>query len=243
MILSRIKRRLKKIILGQQENQESSGYGRTSYAQEGEDVLLWRILDAQHSRIGTYVEVGSNHPWRCSNTAFFYLQGWSGVAIDPNPDFAIPFRSERTRDIFLNVGISDTPETLTYHRFPESLYNTFCSDKAKQLVNSGIMPEPEKVDVPVMRLRDALAQVWPAGKKLDLLSIDAEGFDERIVKSHDFEMYPARFVIIEFESTLISVGITEPLVGLLRDRGFLFISKLWKSGLFVHQSAAGEFGI
>jgi hypothetical protein len=219
---------------------EGVDHGRSSFAQEGEDVLLWRLLDGRHDVPGTYVDVGSNHPWKHSNTAFFYLKGWSGVAIDPNPDFAALFATERPRDVFLNIGISDFAGKLVYHRFAESLYNTFSVENALDLVKRGIQSPPQKVTVEVLKLGTALQPIWPAGKALDLLSIDAEGLDEKIVLTHDFARYPARFIFVEFESSVIRNGLSEPIVESLEAKGYLFVSKFLKSALFVHGSAAGE---
>lgn len=201
-------------------------------------MLLWRILDAEHDRVGTYVEVGSNHPWKCSNTAFFYQRGWSGVAIDPNPDFAPLFARERPRDVFLNVGVGDVEDELTYHRFEEPLLNTFSSAKAAEIAARGVRPLSAPSKVKVLPLGDALSRVWPEGKALDLLSIDAEGLDERIVASHDFARFPAAHVIVEFDAPVISPGSEPVIVALLRSRGYVFVSKLLKSGLFIHQDTA-----
>ena len=206
-------------------------------------MLLWRILDAHHHQLGTYVEVGSNHPWKHSNTAFFYERGWSGIAIDPNPEFASLFSDERPRDTFLNLGISDEQATLTYYQFPQSLYNTFSKKRAASLVERRLVPEPETDRIRVVPLGDALRTVWPLGRDIDLLSIDAEGLDLRIVEAHDFESFPASFLIVEFDSVVIGAPSEQPLIEALVVRDFIFISKLWKSGLFVHRAAAEKLGL
>ena len=55
------------------------GYAQRSYAQEGEDLLLERILGKQGK--GFYVDVGAHHPVRFSNTFLFYKRGWRGINI------------------------------------------------------------------------------------------------------------------------------------------------------------------
>src|SRR5664279_1896466 len=52
-----------------------------SYAQNGEDVVLFRALGAVEG--GRYVDVGANDPIFESVTYAFYLRGWSGITIDP----------------------------------------------------------------------------------------------------------------------------------------------------------------
>lgn len=78
--------------------------------------------------------------------SLFYQQGWSGVAIDPNPDFAKLFAAERPRDVFLNMGISAIEGELIYHRFDESLLNTFSAEQAMSVMS-------KKDGIKSMRLR------------------------------------------------------------------------------------------
>ena len=52
-----------------------------SYAQNGEDVVLFRALGGVES--GRYVDVGANDPVADSISYAFYLRGWSGITIDP----------------------------------------------------------------------------------------------------------------------------------------------------------------
>ena len=55
-----------------------------SYAQNMEDVLLWRALhDVQ---AGFYIDVGAADPRLDSVTMAFYERGWHGINIDPKPD-------------------------------------------------------------------------------------------------------------------------------------------------------------
>ena len=50
-----------------------NGYGKLSYSQEGEDVVLRRIFG--ENKNGFYVDVGAHHPIRFSNTYLFYRLG------------------------------------------------------------------------------------------------------------------------------------------------------------------------
>ncbi len=219
---------------------EQVTYGKVAFAQEGEDVLLWRIIENHQNGPGTFVDVGCNHPWSHSNTALFYLKGWSGVAIDPNPDFGDEFAASRPRDVFVNAGISDERGILRYHRFDQPLYNTFCEERRMELESRKISALRESVDVEVRPLREVLHTVWGTGKPIDLLSIDAEGFDERILRSHDFERFPVRFVYVEFQTVRLDDLMSDPVMELLQLHSFRLVAKLWKSGLFMHCDVLDE---
>ncbi|MCD7914177.1 MAG: hypothetical protein LUG96_02180 [Tannerellaceae bacterium] len=60
-------------------------YGSTSYSQEGEDIVLNFLFENKEGYKGFYVDIGTHHPFRFSNTAYFYKQGWQGINIEPTP--------------------------------------------------------------------------------------------------------------------------------------------------------------
>ena len=76
-----------------------------SFAQEGEDMILKRIFEGVRS--GFYIDIGAFHPSKFSNTYYFYLRGWSGINIDPQPGVKSLFDKMRPRDINLELAISD----------------------------------------------------------------------------------------------------------------------------------------
>src|SRR5215510_10661697 len=66
------------------------GYRRTSFSQQGEDLILARLFEGQ--RRGFYVDVGAHHPRRFSNTFLLYRRGWRGLNIDAAPGSMRLFR-------------------------------------------------------------------------------------------------------------------------------------------------------
>src|SRR5947209_4330005 len=67
-----------------------------SYAQRFEDFHLWRCLGEIPN--GFYVDVGAGHPVYDNVSFAFYLAGWRGVTIEPNPALAALGRAVRPRD-------------------------------------------------------------------------------------------------------------------------------------------------
>ena len=57
-----------------------------SYAQNFEDVLLWRAL--KQVRNGFYIDIGAQHPEHDSVSKLFYDHGWRGVHVEPTPRIA-----------------------------------------------------------------------------------------------------------------------------------------------------------
>lgn len=67
-----------------------------SYAQNFEDIRLWRAL--KHVEKGLYIDVGANHPTADSVTRAFYDRGWSGINVEPVPSYYHALCQERPRD-------------------------------------------------------------------------------------------------------------------------------------------------
>jgi hypothetical protein len=76
-----------------------------SYAQNFEDVMLWRALGDVAN--GFYVDVGAAWPREHSVTAAFYDRGWCGINIEPNLSFLNLLNEDRPRDINLNILVGE----------------------------------------------------------------------------------------------------------------------------------------
>ena len=143
--------------------------------------------------MGFYVDVGSHHPQRFSNTYRFYLRGWNGINIDPLPGSKIRFDALRQRDINIEVGISDHPGELTYYSFQEPALNTF-DPKVAGSRESGLLSADQ---IRVLRLSDVLDQYLKPDQKIDFLSIDVEGLDIQVLRSLDWTRYRPSYVLAE----------------------------------------------
>src|SRR6266540_6364482 len=75
----------------------------TSYAQRFEDLYLMRCFGDR--RAGFYVDIGSGHPVYDNMSFAFYLNGWSGITVEPNPWLARLTRAVRPRDVHLEAVV------------------------------------------------------------------------------------------------------------------------------------------
>jgi hypothetical protein len=66
-------------------------YGIISYAQNREDILLWRAL--RDLADGFYIDVGAEDPTQNSVTRAFYERGWHGINVEPVPGHFDKLRS------------------------------------------------------------------------------------------------------------------------------------------------------
>ena len=69
---------------------------KVSYAQNAEDVRVWRAFRDRDSQAGLiYVDVGANEPRHLSITASLSDLGWSGLLIEADPELAEQLRVHR----------------------------------------------------------------------------------------------------------------------------------------------------
>lgn len=84
-----------------------------SYAQNFEDIRLWRAL--KHFENGFYIDVGANQPTVDSVTKAFYERGWTGINIEPVQIYHDALCQERPKDINLQCVAGDNAEALTFY--------------------------------------------------------------------------------------------------------------------------------
>ncbi|WP_206538015.1 FkbM family methyltransferase [Sphingobacterium deserti] len=169
-----------------------------SYAQDGEDMIIRSLYEHLKGYKGYYVDVGAHHPYRFSNTKYFYSKGWRGINIEPSPKALRLFRIFRSRDISLNIGVSDSPQELTYYCFNEPALNGFSKELSEYRNSAHARYHLIKtIVVKTLPLAQILDQYLPKGQKIDFLTIDAEGFDLIVLQSNDWTLYRPAFVLVE----------------------------------------------
>lgn len=210
-------------------------YRNRSYSQEGEDLLLQRIFGKR--RGGFYVDIGSHHPFRFSNTYAFYRRGWRGVCIDPLPGTVTSFRRWRPRDTALEIGVSEQPSQLTYFMFNEPAINTFSAAVAAEREGKNNWQIVERRQVQTLPLTAILDSHVPSSvREIDFMSIDVEGLDLQVLRSNDWTRHRPRIVIAECLNATISGWVDDPVVLFMREHGYRTVAKAVHSVFFQRDS-------
>ncbi len=153
-----------------------------SYAQNYEDVMLWRAL--KHVEKGFYIDVGAAWPDEHSVTKAFYTNGWRGINIEPNPEFYAQLQVERPNDINLCIAISDKPGLLMMNFVENTGLSTLDNDVANEHIAMGWEVDKQRVEVTM------LATVWenyvPTGQEVHFLKVDVEGLEEAALRGNDW---------------------------------------------------------
>lgn len=173
-------------------------YGPAKYSRNEEE---WVIRDYFRDRRGGYfVDVGANHYRADSNT--YYLErhlGWSGVAVDPQAGFAEGYRKHRPSTRFFSFFVSDVSNARsTLHVVREnplvaSADQAFAERYGTQSVRRLTTSTP--IETPTVRLTDLLDEVGV--RRVDLLSIDVELAEPKVLAGFDIGRFRPALVCIE----------------------------------------------
>jgi FkbM family methyltransferase len=190
-----------------------------SYAQNGEDVVLFRALGAVEG--GRYVDVGANDPVHLSVTYAFYLRGWSGVTIDPVHEYAERQRSVRPRDVMVEAAVSDDPSgSVTVHQIADSGLSTLVDEVAVGHRAAGWAVED--VVVPARRLDEVLAGAGWEGLEIHFMVVDVEGAERAVLETVDLRRWRPWVMVVEATQPLTSVLTHESWESILLDADYRF---------------------
>jgi FkbM family methyltransferase len=169
-----------------------------SYSQDGEDMVLRVFFEGKRKYKGFYIDIGAHHPFRFSNTAYYYQKGWQGINIEPSPDLIRKIEHYRKRDINLNLGVANQESELTFYVFNDQALNSFDKDLSlSRHDDSTPYNIVKELKIKTYPLSYILDKYLPVNQKIDFLSIDAEGFDFDILQSNNWEKYIPDFILVE----------------------------------------------
>ena len=209
--------------------------GLQSYSQSGEDLVLWDFYQ-DFSRVnykGSYVDVGCHHPFRFSNTCIFYQAGWSGLNIDPDRRAIAEFKRFRPRDINLEMAVSDKSEPVVFNVFNDGAINSLDAHLAEARDGQHDWKIMEKRTLTPRTLASILDEHWEAGRVIDFLDVDVEGFDYEVLVSNDWSKYRPRFVLVEDDPELGLARASESRIhGLLAGVGYKLVAATLRTRIF-----------
>jgi FkbM family methyltransferase len=166
-------------------------YGPGHYTEREEE---WFIRDFfQDRRGGFFVDVGAHHFKSSSKT--YYLEeklGWSGIAIEPQREFAAEYAKHRPRTTFLPFFVSDVSNEQAKLYLLDGMRSVASSNEAfvRQFGN------PSEVrEVPTITLTDLLDAEGVT--RIDLLTMDIELHEPQALKGFDIRRFRPALVCIE----------------------------------------------
>ncbi len=193
-----------------------------SYAQNGEDVLLWRALG--HVDRGHYIDVGAHHPDIDSVTRAFYDRGWSGVNVEPLAEPAAQIAAVRPRDVTLRLALGAAPGELAFYEVAGTGLSTLDPAAAEAARAAG-----HAVRETVVTVR-TLAEICRlhAAPEIHFLKIDVEGAERAVLEGADLEAYRPWIILAEATAPLSTRAVHAGWEPLLLAADYAFV---WFDGL------------
>ena len=145
-----------------------------SYAQNFEDVLLWRALG--DVKDGRYIDIGAHDPVVDSVSQAFYEAGWRGMHVEPLPHYAAKLREARPEELVIEAAVTEAAGPMPFYEL--SGLSSGRADIARHHERSGHVTR--KMLVPTVRLDDLLKLI---GADIHWLKIDVEGMEADVLRS------------------------------------------------------------
>ena len=162
-----------------------------SYAQNLEDVMLWRAL--KHVEKGFYIDVGANDPSTDSVTKAFYERGWHGINIEPLPSHHADLQKERPRDINLQYAAGRSRGEIKLWECDVRGWAT--ADATVIAYHQEAGHEGIFHTVPVLPLSEICT--GNVRGEVHFLKIDVEGLEKSVIEGMDFSCCRPWILVVE----------------------------------------------
>jgi len=196
--------------------------GICSYAQNFEDVMLWRAL--AHVPAGFYVDIGAQDPVVDSVSKAFYDAGWRGVHVEPTMHYADLLREARPDEQVVVAAVSEAAGLMTFYEIPGTGLSTANADHAQRHRDDGF--EVVERYAPSLSLDDLLSRY--RDREIHWLKIDVEGFEEKVLRGWTLDTPRPWVVLVESTEPMTQNDASAAWEPVLLERGYRFA---WFDGL------------
>jgi FkbM family methyltransferase len=189
---------------------------------DGEDVVISNYF--KNKEKGFYIDIGCYHPIHRNNTFLLFKKGWQGMNVDIH-DFSIElFNYARPKDLNYNFAVSNKSEKIKMFFQKElSQLSTIDQNQAKKAFQGTI----KEKEIQAYTLNEILNFSKLNNKKIDLLDIDVEAADLKVLQGLSFEKFKPELICIEIHEKNLKESET---FRFLKDYNYELI---W-SGVFSH---------
>jgi FkbM family methyltransferase len=164
-----------------------------SYAQRFEDLYLMRCFGSRSD--GFYIDVGSGHPVYDNTSFAFYLEGWKGVTVEPNPWLARLTKAVRPRDRHVEALLGATAGEATFYLVDDFHGLSTMIETHARAAQTQFGKSSQAIVVPVTTLKDLCRQHAPP--VFDFLKVDVEGAEQDVLLNGDWRNYRPKVVVAE----------------------------------------------
>lgn len=168
-----------------------------SFSQAGEDLCIEFLLKEIGINHISYLELGVCDPIQGSNTYRFYKRGFSGVLVEADQTLIPKIKKFRKRDTVLNFGVGfENNAEADFYIFEVAAHNTFDKEEAENRCKNGSYKLIRIEKVKLVTVEEILQNHFQ-NKIPDILSIDIEGLDLKVLQTINFDKFPIPIICAE----------------------------------------------
>ncbi len=184
-------------------------------SQNAEEWLVRDFFRDRHG--GVFLDVGASSYKEHSTTYTLEVAlGWSGVAVEPQPQFAADYARFRPRTRFVQAFASDRPGTTTLY-IPNG--STELASADPNYVGSPRLGETS-IQVPMLTLDSILRS---AGlDRIDFMSMDIENAEPQGLAGFDIRHFAPELVCIESH-----YAVRQAILDYFASHGYVLVGKYW----------------
>ncbi|MGN6469042.1 MAG: FkbM family methyltransferase [Rhizobiaceae bacterium] len=164
-----------------------------SYAQRFEDLYLMRCFGSRSD--GFYIDIGSGHPVYDNASFAFYLEGWRGVTVEPNPKLAPLSRAIRPRDRHIEALLGASHGQGTYSLVEDFHGLSTMVEAHARAAQQQFGKSSQAVPMPVLTLKELCRQHAPP--VFEFLKVDVEGAEQEVLLNGDWQSFRPKVVVVE----------------------------------------------
>ena len=205
-------------------------FARLHFRQHGEDVLVHKLFDRRLTK-GFYMDIGAYHPFRQSNTAYFWLMGWNGVNVDASPRSIRIFKKIRKTDRNVWSAIVDAQtaareKTISLYFNPNVDFDLSATCAPDEVARRKDW-QTEKVEVPCDSLANIVNKYAPSNNAdFHFMNIDIEGFDESALQGMgDWKSKPQVLCVEVLHAVTIRDILDTATNSILEGNGYQMVGK------------------
>lgn len=210
-----------------------------SYSSYGEDALFngvlkrlsW-LMQKDLFQPNTYIDIGSFHPVKESNTYFLYKHGWYGTLVDPNSYMNVLVHELRPNDILYNCAVDVESGTKDFFMFGNiDSSNTMSPEFAERKIKSQHTNISWTAKVETKTVDEIVSIHLDYFQRTPIfMNIDIEGLDHDVIKTYDHDV---RIPFIMIEDDSMKVFDKSPIRKTMLDKGYYPLATTFLTTLYI----------
>ena len=165
---------------------------KKTYSMDREDLVISDYF--KNKKEGFYIDIGCYHPIHRNNTFLLYKKGWQGINIDIHSFSIQLFEFLRPKDLNYNFAVSNKNEKIKmFYQKELSQLSTIEANQAKKVFQGNI--KTSKIDS--YTLDEILKKTMIDNIKIDLLDIDVEGADLKVLEGFSINKFMPELICVE----------------------------------------------